>query len=204
MTHLRSRSLIRTRRRERGGMWWHSSILTTGWVLHLLPGPLSLCGGVPIWKRGPVHQVHSSRTTSFAHTSTIESAWWQVKAFLNRYNEMRDYIYHLAHFMFAAVCRSDNVDQFTKSIGIVASIDHMLQPWSRVPLLSTIAVMSLRISPSPHSPLRIIVIYNPSVWVAHITTDNVLLCSQTQLKLRTTVPRTKGVLNKLLRGICCI
>ena len=33
-----------------------------------------------------------------------------VKAFLNPYNRMGDYIYHLAHYMFATGGRYDNVD----------------------------------------------------------------------------------------------
>jgi hypothetical protein len=41
---------------------------------------------------------------------------------------MRDYVYHLANYMFAAMCRSDNVDHFTKFIGVVATIDELLQP----------------------------------------------------------------------------
>jgi hypothetical protein len=43
---------------------------------------------------------------------------------------MEDYIYHLAHYLFAAGCRSENVHQFTKFIGIVASFD-----WSATPTL---------------------------------------------------------------------
>ena len=60
--------------------------------------------------------------------NTIESTWRHVKAFLNPYNRMGDYIYHLAHYMLAAECRSNNVDQFTKFIGIVASIDCSASP----------------------------------------------------------------------------
>jgi len=40
----------------------------------------------------------SSHTTSFAHTKTIESTWQHVKEFLNPYNRMVDYIYHLANY----------------------------------------------------------------------------------------------------------
>jgi hypothetical protein len=48
-----------------------------------------------------------------------------VKEFLNPYNRMGDYISHLAHYMFAAGCRSDNADKF---IGIVASMDCSTTP----------------------------------------------------------------------------
>jgi hypothetical protein len=37
-----------------------------------------------------------------AHTNTIESTWGHVKAFLSPYNRKGDYIYHLAHYTFAA------------------------------------------------------------------------------------------------------
>jgi hypothetical protein len=57
------------------------------------------------------------------HTNTIESTWRHVKAFLNPYNRVDDYIYHLAHYMFAAECRSENVNHFTNFILIVASMD---------------------------------------------------------------------------------
>jgi hypothetical protein len=46
-----------------------------------------------------------------------------VKAFLNPYNRMGDYVYHLVHYMFAEGCRTDNVDHFTTFIAIVASMD---------------------------------------------------------------------------------
>jgi len=58
-----------------------------------------------------------------AHTNTIKSTWRHVKAFLDLYKRMVDYIYHLAHYMFAAGCRSENVHQFAKFIGIVANMD---------------------------------------------------------------------------------
>lgn len=46
-----------------------------------------------------------------------------VAAFLNPYNRIGDYIHHLVHYMFAVGYRSDNVDQFTKFIGIVTIMD---------------------------------------------------------------------------------
>jgi hypothetical protein len=61
------------------------------------------------------------------HKNTIESTWQHVKAFLNPYNRMGKYICHLAHYIFAAGCCSENVDQFAKFIGIVASMN-----WSAV------------------------------------------------------------------------
>jgi len=47
-------------------------------------------------------------------TNTIESTWHHVKAFLSLYNRKGDYIYHLAHYMFAVRCRAEKVDQFSK------------------------------------------------------------------------------------------
>jgi hypothetical protein len=58
-----------------------------------------------------------------ARTNTIESIGRNVKAFLSLYNRNGDYINHLAHYMFAAVCRSDNVNQFTKLNGILATMN---------------------------------------------------------------------------------
>ena len=58
-----------------------------------------------------------------AHTNTIATTWRHVKAFLNPYNRKREYIFHLAQYMFAAQCRSENVDQFTKFLHIVANTD---------------------------------------------------------------------------------
>jgi hypothetical protein len=48
---------------------------------------------------------------------------------------MGDYLCHLAHHLFAAGCRSENVDQFTKFIDIVASM-----AWSATPTLHTVNV----------------------------------------------------------------
>jgi len=56
-----------------------------------------------------------------ASWGTYEHDRRHVKAFLILYNWMADYVYHLAHYMFAAGCRSENVDQLTKFIDIVAS-----------------------------------------------------------------------------------
>ena len=67
-----------------------------------------------------------------AHTNKIESTWRHVKAFFNPYNQVEDYICHLAHYMFAAGCQSQNVDQFTKFIGIVANMD-----WGATPTLDS-------------------------------------------------------------------
>jgi transposase-like protein len=58
-----------------------------------------------------------------AHANTTESTKRHVMAFLNPYNRVDDHICHLAHYMFVAGCLSVNVDQFTKFIGIVASMD---------------------------------------------------------------------------------
>lgn len=37
-----------------------------------------------------------------AHTKMIKRTWLWVKAFFNPYSQKREYIHHLAHFMFAA------------------------------------------------------------------------------------------------------
>jgi hypothetical protein len=51
------------------------------------------------------------------------STWRHVKALLYPYNHMGDYIYQLAHYMFAARYWFENMDQFTKLISIVATMD---------------------------------------------------------------------------------
>jgi hypothetical protein len=73
----------------------------------------------------------------------IESTWRHIKAFLNPHNRMGDYIHHLADRMLAAGYRSDNVDEFTKFVGTVATTD-----WSATP--PPIAVMSKGDLPSSH------------------------------------------------------
>jgi hypothetical protein len=57
-----------------------------------------------------------------------ESTWRHVKVFLNPYNWMVDYINHLANYMFAVWCQSDNMDHFTKFIGIIATVDSSATP----------------------------------------------------------------------------
>ena len=63
-----------------------------------------------------------------AHSNTIESTWRHVKAFLGPYNRKGDYVHHLAHYMFAASCRAEKVDQCTKFLHLVATIN-----WSECP-----------------------------------------------------------------------
>ena len=54
-----------------------------------------------------------------------------MKAFLGPYNRKGDYIHHLAHYMFAARCRAEKVDQFTKFLYLIATID-----WGERPTIS--------------------------------------------------------------------
>jgi hypothetical protein len=58
-----------------------------------------------------------------AHTNTTESTWRHVKAFLSPYNRKWDYTHYLAHYLFAERCRAEKVDQFTKFLHLVATID---------------------------------------------------------------------------------
>jgi hypothetical protein len=46
--------------------------------------------------------------------NTIEGTWRRAKTFPNPYRQKGKYIYHLAHYMLAARCRSENVDKFTE------------------------------------------------------------------------------------------
>jgi transposase-like protein len=61
------------------------------------------------------------------HTNTIESTWHHMKVFLGPYNRAEDYRYHLAHYMFAAMCKAQAIPPFIKFLHIVASTD-----WSAV------------------------------------------------------------------------
>jgi hypothetical protein len=62
-----------------------------------------------------------------AHTSTIESTWRHVKAFLNPYNRQTDYMHTLAEYTFHARCREQGVDAFNAFIKSAADTD-----WSAV------------------------------------------------------------------------
>ena len=66
-------------------------------------------------------QGYTHRTVN--HTNTIESKWGHVKAYLKSYNRPDDYIYHFAHYMFAARCKAKSVNQFTKFLHFDASTD---------------------------------------------------------------------------------
>ena len=44
-------------------------------------------------------------------------------AFLKPYNRKGDYIHHLAHYMFSARCRAEKVDEFTKFLLLVATVN---------------------------------------------------------------------------------
>ena len=74
------------------------------------------------------HSIEFVDQRTGAHTNTIECTWRHVKAYLSPYNRKRDYIYHLAQYMFAARCRAENVDPFTKFLQLVATTD-----WSHCP-----------------------------------------------------------------------
>jgi hypothetical protein len=43
------------------------------------------------------------------HTNTIDCTWRHVKAFLRPYHRLEDYEFHLAHYMFAARCKAQEV-----------------------------------------------------------------------------------------------
>jgi hypothetical protein len=57
------------------------------------------------------------------HTNTTESCWRRLKVFAIPLNRKRDYIYELAHYMFVARCKTENVDQLTKFLHIAATTD---------------------------------------------------------------------------------
>jgi hypothetical protein len=54
-------------------------------------------------------------------TNRIESCGKHPKVFVKPYNRKKDYIYDMVHYMFAAKCRAENVDQFTKFLHLIAT-----------------------------------------------------------------------------------
>jgi hypothetical protein len=69
------------------------------------------------------HSIEFVDKRTGAHTNTTESAWRHVTASLSPYNRKGEYIFHLAHYMFAARCKAEKVHPFTKFIYLVANVD---------------------------------------------------------------------------------
>jgi hypothetical protein len=91
-----------------------------------------------------------------AHTNPNESTLRHVRAFLNPYNLMADYISHLSHCIFEAGCRSDNVHW---------------RPWTSAPHLPATTVMSLRhlSSSTPHFSPGLVGSTSPRLtWYFHL------------------------------------
>jgi transposase-like protein len=66
------------------------------------------------------------------HTNTIESTWHRVKLFLGLCNMREDYVYQLAHYMFAARCEAQGVPPFLQFLHLVATTE-----WANVDLPSS-------------------------------------------------------------------
>jgi hypothetical protein len=78
---------------------------------------------IVLFQHGAVnHTIGFVDPVTGAHT-TIDSQWKHLKASLNPYNRLSDYIYETAHYMFAARCRTETVDAFTLFLRLVASTD---------------------------------------------------------------------------------
>jgi len=72
VSYVRRRSLIRTRSKACGGI---PQPLQPDESLHISPGLLHVCGGVPIRQRGPFHQVHRHRCN---HRSSVATVDWSA------------------------------------------------------------------------------------------------------------------------------
>ena len=69
------------------------------------------------------HSIQFVDPDTGAHTNTIESKWRAVKVSLGQYNRGEDYEYHLAQYMFAARCKSQNISPFLQFLHLVANTD---------------------------------------------------------------------------------
>jgi len=88
------------------------------------------------------HSIGFVDQRSGANTNTIESTRRHVKAYLSPYNRKVDYIYHLAHYMFAAKCWAEKVHTFTKFLHLVARTEWCLCfPPPFTPLRQLLSIM---------------------------------------------------------------
>jgi transposase-like protein len=72
------------------------------------------------------HSIHFVDPHTGAHTNTTEGTWHHVQVFLANYSRGEDYIYHLAHYMFAARCKAEGAPAFLQFLHLVTNID-----WSK-------------------------------------------------------------------------
>jgi hypothetical protein len=63
-----------------------------------------------------------------AHTNRIDSCGRHLEVFVNPYNRKKGYIYDMADYMFAAKCKGENVDRFTKFLHLAATTNWSLPP----------------------------------------------------------------------------
>jgi hypothetical protein len=69
------------------------------------------------------HSIHFVDPHTGNHTNTIQSTWRSVKVFLGQNNGGEDYYYHLAHYMFVAMCKALRVPPFLQFFHLVANTD---------------------------------------------------------------------------------
>jgi transposase-like protein len=79
------------------------------------------------------HSIHFVDPHTGAQTNTIESTWRHVKVFLSRYTRGEDYVFHLAHHMFAARCKAEGVPPFLQFLHLIANTDWLK---CRIPCLN--------------------------------------------------------------------
>jgi len=78
-------------------------------------------GSLGYTHRAVNRSISSANPDTGDHANTIQCTLRHVRAFLRPYHRQDDYEFHLAHYMFAATCKAQDVPQFTQLLAHAAS-----------------------------------------------------------------------------------